>query len=212
MRTIGRQIHLTVAVALAAPVLVGCGSSTIARGPDGDTAITTSQGASPEFEGPYAAEFTEFYSSARSDFVRTVLADGIITDAEYAEMTERFRSCLADQGITFDGFRQDGSFTTSLAPGGGDTHEVVTGCAATSGQDVVGALHDLMTANPDNVDAAVAITTCLVDSGEVPATYTAKDYKSDREGRFRDTEQLEPALAQALDVCMTDPFGTTESR
>jgi hypothetical protein len=169
--------------------------------------VASERRTAPAFDGPYAAELAQFYGSTDNSFVLAVLGDGVITDAEYAEMTERFRSCLADQSVTFDGFRPDGGYTTSLAPGGADTHEVVAACSRHSGQDSVGALHDIMTANPDNVDATVAIAGCLVDARVVPPSYTAQDYRNDREGRFRDVEQLESELAQVLDACMSDPFG-----
>ena len=199
-----------VAAALLLVALAGCTAPPDAATPGPDSA--TGSAREPTFDGPYAAELAEFHRSAANDFVRDVLADGTITDAEYAEMTERFRSCLADRGITFNGFQPDGSYSTSLAPGCADTHGVVSECSHTSGQDSVGALHDIMTANPDNTDAAVAIADCLVRARAVPASYTAQDYRADRQGRFRDTEQLEPGLAAVLDTCMSDPFeGATES-
>ncbi len=37
-------------------------------------------------------------------------------------------------------------------------------------------------------------------------------YRKDREGRFRDTQALDPDLAEVLDACMTDPFDVTGSR
>ena len=119
--------------ALALALVAGCASA-----PDQTVAAQSGadpgRGAAPSFDGPYAAELAEFYRSAENDFVLAVLSDGVITDAEYAEMTERFRSCLADQGVTFDGFRPDGGCTTSLAPGGAHTHEVVAACSRHSGQ------------------------------------------------------------------------------
>jgi hypothetical protein len=196
-------------LALLPPLLAACAVPAATSPTVPEAAATVG---APHLDGPWAAEFAEYYAEAPNDFVRTALADGNISDAEYAEMTERFRSCLADAGITFHGFQPDGAFSTSLAPGGLDTHDVVNGCVGPSGQDSIGLLHDVMAANPDNIDAATAIAACLVESGEVPASYAADDYRADLDGRFRDAEALDGRLAEVLDTCMTDPFDVAGSR
>lgn len=107
----------------------------------------------PTFAGPHAAEYTQFYSDTRSDLVRDVLADEEITAAEYAEMTARFTACLADKGITFEGFDAEG-FTTSIAPDGGDTHALVSDCSASSGEQWIGALYTFERETPEEPDSA----------------------------------------------------------
>jgi hypothetical protein len=206
-----RRVLLVAAIVLLGS-LTGCGPAQPDAGPTPAETLSSDGGAAPAFDGPWAAELAELYADAPNDFVRAALADGNVSDAEYAEMTERFRSCLADAGVTFNGFDPDGAFTTSLAPGGRDTNEIVDDCSGPSGHASIGVLHDVMAGDPDNIDPAIAIAACLVESGQVPASYTAEDYRADREGRFADTEALDGPLAEALDTCMTDPFDVAGDR
>lgn len=133
-----------------APQLVDSGAPTGAL-PD---APTPAAGEAPTFTGPFAATYTQFYNDTSSDLVRGVLADEEVTDAEYAAMTDRFAACLADHGITFGGFDQDAGFTTSIAPDGGDTHALVSGCSASSGEQWIGALYTFAHQAPEGPDAA----------------------------------------------------------
>ncbi len=162
----------------------------------------------PDFSGPYAAEFAETYRSASSDFVRSALEDEQISDAEFAEMTERFRQCLADEGIEFMGFDGDGYQTSLAPPHGGDTHEIVSGCATESGQDAIGMLRDIMTVNPEHRDIPAAMAECLVGEGVVsPPGYGADDYDADMAGRFADPANISQELKDALISCSRDPLG-----
>ena len=198
---------LAVATVLATTaVLTACAAAPHNEGqsPEPTPAFT---GEVPHFDGPYADEFADFYTRATSDFVRDALKDGQITDAEYAEMTSRFTSCLADQGITFKGFAPDGGFSTSDAPHGGDTNSIVDQCSRASGEDSIGALRSWMSSNPKNLDAAPIIAECLVRKGVVPPDYSVDDFVQDSAGRFADIENLPPDLYDALVACSTDPFG-----
>lgn len=199
--------HLRTAaiILLALPALVACGASGA-----GGSSEPVGADKAPRFIGPYAAEFAAFYGDARSEFARSVLADEQITDAEYAEMEEKFRKCLESEGITFDGFAPDGSYSTSSAPDGGDTYEIVTACSKASGADEIGALHDIMRLNPQNLDFPTLMSECLVGSGAVPAGYSAEDWLADAEGRFVDIATLPPAVRTALETCSADPLGTLD--
>lgn len=195
-----------VGATMASVVLTGCTATTNNGGPTTEpTAAFT--GEVPDFAGPYAADFAHAYASTTSDFVREVLKDGQITDAEYAEMTADFTSCLADQGITFDGFRPEGGFSTSLAPNGGDTHEIVNQCMISSGEDDIGALHNFAKKNPDNLDSATITKECLIRKGVVPADYSAEEFAQDNAGRFADFGNLPDDLQKALVSCSSDPLG-----
>lgn len=122
-------------------------------------------------------------------------------------MTERFRQCLADKGIEFGGFERDGSYQTTLAPGGGDTNEIVSECVTSSGQDAIGLLRDLMAVNPDNLDIATIMAECLVRKGAVEPGYGADDYTADSQDRFADPLTMPTELQQALAECSDDPLG-----
>ena len=197
-----RILRLIGAVAIAGVVTSACGTSS-----HGDASSYTYTGPVPSFSGPWAAEFEEFYRSTESDFARTVLADGQITDAEYAEMEERFRSCLAEDGVTFDGFRPDGGYTTSLAPNGGDTYAIIQRCSKSSGEDTVGALYSFMRTNPDNLDSMTIMAECLVKKGVVPPGYDADAYLQQMEGLSEGLSGLPSEFYDALMSCSDDPLG-----
>jgi hypothetical protein len=167
----------------------------------------TFSGEVPAFDGPYADEFAQYYRTSTSDFVRQVLADEQITDAEYAEMTTQLSSCLADQGITLNSISPAEGMNTSLAPNGGDTHAIVDGCSTESGEDSIGALRDFMAVNPDNLDTLTITADCLVKSGTVPPGYSADDLSTDITGQFADVESLSPDLHEAFVSCTADPLG-----
>jgi hypothetical protein len=186
--------------------LTGCTGATKSAS-ESETTASPSAGDVPAFEGPYAAQFADYYGRAPSDFVRNVLKDGQITDAEYAEMTSDFTSCLADQGITFDGFNADGSFSTSLAPNEADTHDIVTQCSSSSGADSIGALYSFIKTNPDNLDWATITKDCLIRKGVVPPDYSAEEFAQDNTGRFADIGNLPEDLQKALVSCSSDPLG-----
>lgn len=161
----------------------------------------------PSFEGPYAAEYAEFYRNATSDFARSALEDGAVSDKEYAEMTSQFASCLEDNGIEFRGFNQDGSFSSSVAPHGGDTDAIVQECSRSVGEDSVGALYTLAKINPENQDVNTLMANCLVGTGAVPLDYSAMDFSVDNTGRFGDLDSLSSELRAAILDCNADPLG-----
>jgi len=164
-------------------------------------------GGVPEFTGPFAAEFAQTYRDTDSDFARGVLEDGTITDAEHAEMVELFTACLAGKGIVFKGYNPDGGFTTSSAPDPEETDALIDECSASSGEDAVGSLHDIMRTNPENLDWATISAQCLVEAGVVPPDYDAAAFSQDNEGRFAELDTLATELQAALRACAADPLG-----
>lgn len=46
--------------------------------------------------------------------MRTVLSDGEISELEYAEVWDRFRTCLGGYGIELGEVKQDGSYQTTF--------------------------------------------------------------------------------------------------
>ena len=201
-----RAALAAVVLVAATAALAACGAAASSHSEiPGPTPAST--GAIPTFDGPYAAEFADFYARASSDFVREVLKDGLVTDAEFAEMTARFTSCLADQGVTFQGFDPGGGFGTSNAPNGGDTETIVNECSHSSGQDFIGALYSFMKRNPDNLDSATITKDCLIRKGVVPPDYSAEEFAQDNTGRFADFGSLPNDLQKALVSCSSDPLG-----
>lgn len=191
------RLSVTALVAVTSLLVAGCG-------PTGSSADAVDV---PPFDGPYAAEFAAFYADSQSEFARQAIADEEITDAEYAEMEQKFRTCLEGEGVTFSGFEPDGSYEASPLPGGGDPYEVVKACERESGADTVGALHDIMAQNPQNLDVPTIMAECLVGKGVAPAGYSADDYLADMEGRFSDLAALTTEVRDALTTCSSDPLG-----
>ena len=70
----------------------------------------------PEFSGPWASEFAASYDRATDDFTRSVIEDGVVSEAERAEMIDRFTRCVADLGYAVEEYALDGSFSLTFAP------------------------------------------------------------------------------------------------
>lgn len=113
----------------AALLLTGCsmttersGGRTAATGASGDSSVT---------------------------LIEQILEDGEITDAELSDITERYRSCLAAAGITFDGQDGDGGTRFSFPHGlsADEANRRANLCGVESGQDAVDTVHDLVRGN-----------------------------------------------------------------
>lgn len=186
-------------------LLAGCSTSPASQTQTdtGGTAVAV-----PDFSGPWADELAEAYTNATSDFERQALSDGIVTDAEYAEMEERYRACLGRKGIGFTGFNADGSHDFQAAKGmtAEAANKVADDCSATSGVNTVGMIRNFMRSNPQHLDMATIMASCLVKKGVVPRGYGADDYSRDAPAYsfpFLDKD----AGRTALTTCSVDPLG-----
>lgn len=193
-------------VLVSALVLAGC-SQAVVPPPTASVESTMVDG----FDGPWAAEFAEAYRRATSDFERTALADGRISDAEFAEVENAFSACMTEHDVSFEGFRPGGGY--AFAPGAGmtadDANDVADQCSATSGLDTIGYLYFAQQRNPQNQDEAAIVTACLVRKRAVPEDYSTADYLRDSPGRaypFVDATSGEKALM----LCEQDPLGRLE--
>jgi hypothetical protein len=145
--------------------------------PPGDA----SRGApAPAFTGPYAAELEAAWRESDSDFVRSVVADEAVSDQEWAELGTRMTECLADAGLEFGGFRDDGSYTVgpSLLTGD-DVTRVLDSCERSTGELWLHALRMSMSSNPDNLPIHEVMTQCLIRNGAVEADYTKEQFAQD---------------------------------
>lgn len=160
------------------------------------------------FSGPWASDFAQQYNRSSSDFVKEILRDGKITDAEFAEVTEKYKACLKAAGITFQGQRPDGS-TDIFFPNGvsaEDGNQKADVCGRESGEDAVGGLYFAQQRNPKHLDEATIVSACLVKKQVVPRGYDARDYAKD--SPRRDFPFTDPSRGEAaLDECMSDPLG-----
>ncbi|SMQ71905.1 hypothetical protein [Agreia sp. VKM Ac-1783] len=181
--------------------LAGCTSSTT-----GDSG--GSSGSTPEFTGPWAAEFADSYAKADTDFAKEVLSDGKVTEQEFSEMLSNFQECVAAKGITVSDYGFDGSYKTKFDPklGNDAANASVKECSHSSGEDLVGALYTWTHRNPDKLDENEITAACLSKKGVVPDGYGAKDYTTDSaDDKFPFPDQA--AGRAALDSCRMDPLG-----
>lgn len=156
----------------------------------------------------WADEFAEARRRATTDFERSALADGRISDAEFAEMENAFATCMRDRNVAFGGFGPGGGY--EFKPGSGTTTEeantIADECSATSGLDTIGSLYFAMQRNPQNLDEAAITAACLVKKKVVPASYSGSDYSRDAPAMafpFNDGARGEKALRE----CDLDPLG-----
>ncbi|NEN07895.1 hypothetical protein G3T36_18725 [Diaminobutyricibacter tongyongensis] len=162
----------------------------------------------PEFSGPWAGDLTYAFRKASSDFERNALSDGTISEAEFAEVENRFITCLRAGGLTTAGINPGGSLEFGFPPemGPDKANRISDNCSASSGYDTVGSLYFAMRRNPQNLDEAKIAAACLGRKGVVPRGYDASDYKRDVPTMafpFSDPDEGR----EALEACSADPLG-----
>jgi hypothetical protein len=162
----------------------------------------------PAFEGPWAAEFLEYYSQAQSDFERGALQDGKISDQEYAEMETRMSDCLEAHEIQFSGFNAEGGYGIDFPQSMGSerANELTEECSRTSGEWSIGALYHFTQQNPENVDWSTAIAACLVSREVVAPDYTSEDWLRESAAEKYSFIVDEASGEAAVADCNRDPF------
>lgn len=139
----------------------------------------------PEFTGPFAGNLASAWTDSNNDFVRATLADQVIDDQEWAELSTRMASCFSERGVEFLGFQDDGTYT-SKGPQGASNEEaekILSYCEDWSGETWLHPLRRSMATNPENIPFPEAMTQCLIRNNLVPSDYTADQF-------VRDNEQL----------------------
>jgi hypothetical protein len=106
------------------------------------------------FSGPWAQEFAQRFESSSSALVKKIFQDGMITEAEFTEVTLSYRDCLAADGITFNRQGEDGStdFTFPREISADEANRTVDLCSRRSEIDSVGGLYRAMDHNPRSLD------------------------------------------------------------
>lgn len=178
----------------------GCGESS----PGQSVPVGTDGGrAAPTFTGPWADALTEAYLTSQTDGQRSMLADGVVTDAEYAEVRSQFAACMADIGIvfTFGPYGTMSSESSDGAPEGRAFEEAYVDCSSRtmSGIDWI---YEIMQRNPENLDEPTILAACLVRVGLVPASYTAAQYTLDFENGTLPFSDTHPDAS----MCSFDPL------
>jgi len=173
------------------------------------TPVTTSFEGAPSFTGPWAVEFTDALARSTDDFVRSVLADEVVTDQELSETRDRFSGCLSSFGVTDISFEADGGFSMRSpdSMSSDAVSERVDACSEESGENTVSALHSWVRRNPENLDEATILAACLVREGVVDPSFSAEDY-TNADGDLPLLESVSAGLGQAaFMLCNNDPLG-----
>jgi hypothetical protein len=156
-------VPLTAAVLAGCWLLAGCGET------DQSARLPTNSGLS----NPYAAEFADLRKEAKSDFVRSVLRDDVITQAEFDESIDSRFKCMTDAGLRpiIDG---EGANRTLGIPAGEEDSPENDACYEKWDAGIQG-LYTLIHNNPENIswdDLAVA---CLIHEGLLPVGTTGEE-------------------------------------
>lgn len=161
-------------------------------------------GQTPTFSGPFAGDLQLAYQRAGSDLERQVLADGLISDAEVAEVLDRYKSCLENLGFTQVEPGADGSLSLLPPAGLSSPQAKVELCRADDGSGVLGLFRE-MRRNPQNQDENKIMAACLVKKGAVDPGYSAKDFAAD--SASGDESFMNSA---AFLQCNADPLGLSQ--
>lgn len=103
----------------------------------------------------------------------------MISDREYAEMKQRYASCLAAAGITLTRYDFSGaSYNPAPSMSNDQAHDVETKCSGESGEYPIAYFYVQMRANPSHKDLAPAIVDCYKRHGLVGDSYGLKDYRA----------------------------------
>lgn len=142
------------------------------------------------------------YTRAQDPEVRSALADGVITRAEYEAANQRYVACAADKGVVIDLIDQGGLYAYSFrsAPGADD---VVASCDYLA--EDVSALYSGTTRNPDNEDFSELVTACLIRLGVVDPTYTAEQLRSDMDAGTEPFRTVDDDVTPEGRQCLSDP-------
>lgn len=165
-------------------------------------------GTAPHFDGPWSDWFTRIYeSSDTTEPQRAILADGVVTDAEYAGLRAAFKTCLEDLGVSVELYADggyaveaDGELTESQVTG-----DAVPGCEKKT-VGAVAMLYEHIRRNPEERDEAVIVVDCFKRKGIVSDAYTVAQYNKD----VADQTGLNWS---AIEVrrCAQDPLGVLDA-
>jgi hypothetical protein len=175
---------------LSAAGLGGCAS---ASSGDGEDKAWSS--------GSWAKDVTEEYQKASSPEIKAALKDGEVSDQEYAEMKERYSSCLSSAGITLTRYDfYGGAYTPAPSMTNDEAHETESNCSDSSGEYPISYLYVQMRVNPSHKDLVQPTIDCYKREGLVGPSYGVKDYQAGDLPRG-DKDQAK------VSKCDTDPEG-----
>jgi hypothetical protein len=177
------------------------------------SASTQSQ-TTPEngFSGPYAQEFKTALKNAPDKLSKSILKDGIITEAEVDELIDQQTKCYEDAGYKNVVINRDSSMTDS-APSSiseEESKEIRARCSGDwkGGYNVL-ALYSAITNNPDKKDYMASLLDCVKKQGFLEEDATIDDLNDeDWEKQYLDSTdpRYDQGKADAYMACATNPF------
>jgi hypothetical protein len=150
--------------------------------------------------GPWADEFQRYYAEAKTDIGRSMLADGRVSDMEFAEAMSIIEECYANDGFTVE-YDEYGFETVTATTGTEDPLDEMGKCAFADDGAVV--LFYQVQANPDNTDQETLIAECLGRAGLVERGFSREDFIAATETEKLPWDRADPLSAE----CFRDPLG-----
>jgi len=140
-------------------------------------------------------------SNEGDDFVKAVLADGVISDMEVQESLKKIEACYAGYNATVS-YDKYGFESVHSLDGKHDPLKIMGECAFADGGIFV--LHDQMRRNPKNQDTDELVAACLVRKGIVEQGFTGQDLF---DVWHSDAELPWPRGDKRVELCGKDPLG-----
>lgn len=211
-----RLAAVTFATLCMAGMLAGCAGQATNAGDD--SAAGTADGY--DLNAHYSSELKQARTQLKEqggDFAVGILEDGIITQAELAEVNDRIVQFLTDYGYAKDSIDMGELGSMSVHPPSGMTQEESSAwggavnqdlqtCETQDGARTIWQLASAVQTNPNNdgADIRQTIVDCYVREGLVDQPYTVDDYDRDsREGTgpFSDARRSDAGYQQKLEAC-----------
>lgn len=160
------------------------------------------------FSGPYAEELETAYYESPSSFFRSVISDGVVTDAEFAEAQSRSKMCVEGLGFTDVQYFPEGGGSALPPPDlpEEEVHQKKAQCESEEGLVDTEAWYFTLLLNPDNLDWDESIKDCLVSAHILDAGSSVADMK---QKMTLGDKRLESTAAK---TCFTDPLGKLTKR
>lgn len=153
-----------------------------------------------------------------NDFLKTIIADDVVTAEEMDEVYRRTQQCYADAGYKYTALQTGGAQVDRLdgkSPSGDPrgANDVAISCEEKTGFGAIQRIYTNAVRNPDNIkDLSPYVVQCFIDHGLVDPSYTVADYQRDsasRSGPYKILDQEGPQSGKGKQVyeCGIDPLG-----
>lgn len=152
---------------------------------------------------PWKEEISEGFTSTNNSFVRQVLADGVITDAEGVEAKSAYEKCLAIVGVKLVSDRIGGAEEHLPIEAGGlaeNPRKLIEKCNKSTGYDLVGSLYYFTKNDPNNGDPVEFMLECLQDRGVVEKGVKIDQFRE----KYEDWDYMN-AHREDFDACDAKP-------